>query len=151
MSLHARMRLDGDGVRTGERLPPAIALTIIPLAVYAFAGSGSATVTGWSMISGDGSSETWLSDPVTLRLVPSLWVFLLAIGIAVAAHLVARDRWAQDPVRAVDAKIAGVIAVWVVVGLAYFGGWAWLAAVGGGAVEASVPFPLMGYITAAAS
>lgn len=47
----------------------------------------------------------------------------------------------------VDAKIAGVVIAWLIVGMAIFGGWAWIALVASGAAPPHVPFPLMGFVT----
>ncbi|MGM1029235.1 MAG: hypothetical protein ACQEWM_05100 [Actinomycetota bacterium] len=146
MSDRSTIRLEGDGVRAADRLPRAAMLTITPLLIYVIVGHGMATGTGWHLTSAVRDVETWSSGLVEMRLVPSLWVFLIAVAVALVAHGLARNLWATDPVRAVDTKIAGVIVVWVLVGLAVFGAWAWIAAVASGGVEAFVPFPLMGSI-----
>jgi hypothetical protein len=149
MSDRSTLRLEGDGIRAPDRLPRAAMLTITPLVLYAFVGHGAATGAGWRLASTASDVETWSSELVEMRLMPSLWIFLISVAVALVTHRVARPLWRTDPKRAVDTKLAGVAVVWVLVGLAVFGGWAWIAAVASGAVEAFVPFPLMGSVAPA--
>lgn len=138
---------DADGLAApAVPLPAAFVHTVIPLVVYAMVARGTATVDSWSVVAVDAGVETHAGSLAHVELLPSIWVLLLCVAIAAVGHGFARDE--ADARRAAQRRAATTMTIWAVVGLATFGGWAWLVLASTLGTDVGVPFPLMGTVSA---
>lgn len=143
MTIRARLEAETDGLATaGWLLPAYFSMVSLPIVLYAFVARGTGTISSWSVEEGSA-----IGALVEVELLPSAWIVLVCIAIAVAGRIVARGSADRD--RAVAARKAAIMAVWAVVGAATFGGWAWLAFASGFGTDVGIPFPLMGTLSPA--
>lgn len=146
MTMREWLTADADGLDAQRlRLPSAFVLPLLPILVYAMIARGAGTVEVWTTEQGDGGVESAIGQLHEVQLLPSVWILLILVGIAVAGHLVARSRESTNA--AVRARVASVLWMWGVAVAAVFGGFAWLVIASAVGTDVGVPFPLMGTLT----
>lgn len=137
---------DADGLDAKRlRLPSTFVLPLLPILAYALLARGEGTVESWRLEQGESGMQTAIGQLSSVELLPSIWVFLVLVAIAVAGHIVARGR--SETRAAVRARLASVMWMWAVVAAAVFGGFAWLVAASALGTDVGIPFPLMGTLT----
>lgn len=143
MSMRDSLTSDIDGLGAGRlRLPASFVLPLLPILVYGWLSGGSATIESWQEEVGETGMVSAVGGLVQVQLLPSVWVLLLLVAIAVAGHVAARQR--SEAAEAVRARVASIVTMWVVAGVALFGGWAWIAYASLHGTDVGIPFPLMG-------
>lgn len=146
MTMREWLNADADGLDARRlRLPSAFVLPLLPILLYAMVARGMGTVEVWTSEHGEGGVQTAIGQLHEVHLLPSIWILLILVGIAVAGHIVALGRTETNA--AVPARLASVMWMWGVAVAAIFGGFAWLVVASAVGTDVGVPFPLMGTLT----
>lgn len=134
-----------DGRSTGRlRLPAFFVQAGLPILAYAFVARGATVADSWTIESGEDGMQSSLGIRMQFELFPSVWIVLLCVAVAVGFMAASKQ---AEPRRARELEVASIIVMWVLVALATFGGWAWLAIVSTVGTDIGIPFPLMGTIS----
>jgi len=134
-----------DGRSTGRlRLPAFFVQAGLPILAYAFVARGATVADSWTVEESEAGMQSSLGISMRFELFPSVWIVLLCIAVSVGFLAASKQ---AAPRRARELEIASIISVWVIVALATFGGWAWLAIVSTVGTDIGIPFPLMGTVS----